>query len=102
LLNWRPKMIRAFETLRKLKRNKEKVETKWRVAMQVEYELEREIKGTIKAALSVNNVSVYLPVVKVENDTYFMQEGEFKILQFDSPSDEQSKVLKFLNMNIGG
>jgi len=90
-------MIRAFETLKKLKISKEKAEKKWVTSMRVEHELGKEIEETIKAVLSVKNVSVSAPVVKVENDTYFMQEGEFKILQFDSPSDEQSKVLKLLN-----
>ena len=94
-------MIKAFNTLKKLKDAKEQAEKEYRIAMQAENELKTEIENTIKAILSEKNVSISSCIVKIGKDTYFKQDGEFKILSLEPSTVEQEEALRLLNKNIG-
>ncbi len=94
-------MIRAFDTLKKLRDAKEKAERDYRIAMQSENELKTEIEETIKEVLLEKDVSVSSCIAKIGKDTYFKQDGEFKILSLESSTVKQEEALRLLNQNIG-
>lgn len=94
-------MIRAFNTLEKLRDAKDKAERDYRIAMQSENELKTEIEEAIKEELLEKDVSVSSCIAKIGEYTYFKQYGEFKILSLEPLTVRQKEALRLLNQNIG-